>query len=105
MKSKKAKEAIERYRMTFSANPKQAEETREICRLFREIVEIAEQEMEESYTCWINPKDTIPQTKEKVLVKCSDGEILFDHYLAGLDCFHVEIYSNTKVIGWRRIEY
>lgn len=46
MKSQKAKEAIERYRRTFSA-PYQVDETAEYCRLFKEIAEIAEQEAEE----------------------------------------------------------
>lgn len=43
MKSQKAKEAIERYRRTFSA-PYQVDETAEYCRLFKEIAELAEQE-------------------------------------------------------------
>lgn len=46
MKSEKAKEAIERYRKTFSA-PYEVDETTEYCRLFEEISEIAEQEAEE----------------------------------------------------------
>ena len=46
MKSQKAKEAIERYRRTFSA-PYQVDETAEYCRLFKEIAELAEQEAEE----------------------------------------------------------
>nr|DAW28897.1 MAG TPA: hypothetical protein [Caudoviricetes sp.] len=46
MKSKKAEEAIERYRQAFSA-PYQADETAEYCRLFKELAEIAEQEAEE----------------------------------------------------------
>lgn len=46
MKSQKAKEAIERYRRTFSA-PYQVDETAEYCRLFKEIAEIAEKEAEE----------------------------------------------------------
>ena len=46
MKSEKAREAIERYRSTFSA-PYEAAETAEYCRLFREVAELAEQEAEE----------------------------------------------------------
>ena len=46
MKSQKAKEAIERYRRTFSA-PYQVDETAEYCRLFKGIAEIAEKEAEE----------------------------------------------------------
>lgn len=33
--------------------------------------ELAEQEMEGFYTCWIDPKDFMPEANKNVLVKCS----------------------------------
>lgn len=47
MKSKRAQEAIERYRSTFSTTIDEAEETKEYCRLFAEIVELAESDARE----------------------------------------------------------
>lgn len=40
--------------------------------------ELAEQEMEGFYTCWIDPKDFMPEANKNVLVKCSSGEIQTD---------------------------
>ena len=47
MKSKKAKEEIEHYRSAFSITDSEAEETKHYCRLFTEIVEIAEADARE----------------------------------------------------------
>lgn len=50
MKSKRAKEAIERYRQKFTAGfvtPNEVDAVKEYCRLFAEVVELAEQDAEE----------------------------------------------------------
>ena len=50
MKSKRAEEAIERYRKKFTAGfvtKKEVETVKEYCRLFTEVVELAEQDAEE----------------------------------------------------------
>lgn len=45
MKSEKAKDGIERFRITMALEYK--DELNELCRLFKEIAEVAEQEAEE----------------------------------------------------------
>lgn len=50
MKSKRAEEAIERYRKKFTAGfvtKNEVETVKEYCRLFTEVVELAEQDAEE----------------------------------------------------------
>ena len=50
MKSKRAEEAIERYRKKFTAGfvtKNEVETVKEYCRLFTEVVELAEQDVEE----------------------------------------------------------
>jgi hypothetical protein len=52
MKSKRAEEAIERYRKKFTAGfvtKNEVETVKEYCRLFTEVVELAEQDAEEQY--------------------------------------------------------
>lgn len=53
MKSKRAEEAIERYRKKFTAGfvtKNEVETVKEYCRLFTEVVELAEQDAEEEVT-------------------------------------------------------
>lgn len=53
MKSKRAKEAIERYRQKFTAGfvtQNEVDVVKEYCRLFAEVVELAEQDAEEEVT-------------------------------------------------------
>ena len=53
MKSKRAKEAIERYRQKFTAGfvtQNEVDVVKEYCRLFAEVVELAEQDAEDEIT-------------------------------------------------------
>ena len=64
--------------------------------------ELAEQEMEGFYTCWIDPKDFMPEANKNVLVKCSSGEIQTDFYAPELGGFFIEHSTHAKVTGWTR---
>ena len=66
-------------------------------------VELAEQEMEGFYTCWIDPKEMTPEANKNVLVKCSSGEIQTDFYAPELGGFFIEHSTHAKVIGWREM--
>ena len=66
-------------------------------------VELAEQEMEGFYTCWIDPEDFMPEANKNVLVKCSSGEIHTDFYTPELGGFFIEHSTHAKVIGWREM--
>ena len=61
--------------------------------------ELAEQEMEGFYTCWIDPKDFMPEANKNVLVKCSSGEIQTDFYAPELGGFFIEHSTHAKVTG------
>ena len=65
--------------------------------------ELAEQEMEGFYTCWIDPKDFMPEANKNVLVKCSSGEIQTDFYAPELGGFFIEHSTHAKVTGWREM--
>ncbi len=57
MKSKRAEEAIERYRKKFTAGfvtKNEVETVKEYCRLFTEVVELAEQDAEEDHAQKMN---------------------------------------------------
>lgn len=66
-------------------------------------IELAEQEMEGFYTCWIDPEDFMPEANKNVLVKCSSGEIHTDFYTPELGGFFIEHSTHAKVIGWREM--
>ena len=64
MKSKRAEEAIERYRKKFTAGfvtKNEVETVKEYCRLFTEVVELAEQDAEERH------KEAIEEVKERAV--------------------------------------
>ncbi len=65
--------------------------------------ELAEQEMEGFYTCWIDPEDFMPEANKNVLVKLSSGEIQTDFYAPELGGFFIEHATYAKVIGWREM--
>lgn len=66
-------------------------------------IELAEQELEGFYTCWIDPKDFMPEANKNVLVKCSSGEIQTDFYAPELGGFFIEHSTHAKVTGWREM--
>lgn len=115
MKSKKAKEFIDglmdhiRISM-FDEHDRQlatveiGDYSKEQLRLaMTHAVELAEQEMEGFYTCWIDPKEMMPEANKNVLVKCSSGEIQTDFYAPELGGFFIEHSTHAKVIGWREM--
>lgn len=55
------------------------------------------------YTCWIDPKDFMPEANKNVLVKCSSGEIQTDFYAPELGGFFIEHSTHAKVTGWREM--
>lgn len=64
MKSKRAEEAIERYRKKFTAGfvtKNEVETVKEYCRLFTEVVELAEQDAEERH------KEAIEEVKKRAV--------------------------------------
>lgn len=79
--------------------------------------ELAEQEMEGFYTCWIDPKEEQPENNVCVLIKVADkfgnsaiylGSREGNEYLTDggfefeIDC-NDESSSEMKVIGWREM--
>ena len=75
----------------------------EMRRQYPDAAELAEQEMEGFYTCWIDPKDFMPEANKNVLVKCSSGEIQTDFYAPELGGFFIEHSTHAKVTGWREM--
>lgn len=57
----------------------------------------------EIHTCWIDPKDFMPEANKNVLVKCSSGEIQTDFYAPELGGFFIEHSTHAKVTGWREM--
>lgn len=82
-------------------------------------VELAEQEMEGFYTCWIDPKEELPENGKCVLIKAVDqldNETLYmgswegDRYITDLGLVFGNDFDdesvpdmNIKAIGWREI--
>ena len=58
---------------------------------------------DDSGTCWIDPKDFMPEANKNVLVKCSSGEIQTDFYAPELGGFFIEHSTHAKVTGWREM--
>lgn len=78
MKSEKAKAAIERYRKAFLFSIP-SEDLAGYCRLFKEIAEIAEQELLEKLTHWIDVEEELPPERVSVLTKAEcDGEVRYE---------------------------
>lgn len=111
MKSKKAKEAIERYRI-HGAGHIPPEEIAEYCRLFGEVAEIAEQEAEErmrrELTRWHDP-DEQPDDGCICLLKFQSNGF-FVHYEGGIftkkdgewhDSQNMFTYNRNVIIAWR----
>lgn len=91
MKSKRAEEAIERYRKKFTAGfvtKNEVETVKEYCRLFTEVVELAEQDAEEK----------IEALKERAVeaccFACTQSGAGCDHRLRTGDYYLCDILNN-----------
>jgi hypothetical protein len=83
MKSKRAKEAIERYRQKFTAGfvtPNEVDAVKEYCRLFAEVVELAEQDAEEEI------EKVKARAVEAFLMACSCGRDICSYRAEGVGC-------------------
>lgn len=111
MKGEKAKEKIEYYRRYLN-NFMPSYKIGEYCRLFKEIVELAEQEAEErarkELTRWHDTKVELPNKHHRVLLKAyKNGSVFMEvGSLQATDCGVRFIFSDCdgcNVIGCREI--
>lgn len=91
MKSKRAEEAIERYRKKFTAGfvtKNEVETVKEYCRLFTEVVELAEQDAEEKIEA------LKARAVEACCFACTQSGAGCDHRLRTDDYYLCDILNN-----------